>query len=243
MPSLSVNVDTVALVRDVRGATEPDPVHAVVIAELAGVDGVAMQLRPGFRAARERDLHMLKGIVKSRLNLEISPTDELIKKSQETKPDLVTFFADHATDPNTVSTIGFESSDIDYKDLVGRLQGLGINVGFFIEPDTEAVKKVSRAGASAVLISCTAYSNSPTITQLQHELDRIERAAAAAVKADLMVQAGRGVTYRNVGPLVDLGLIDEFVVGYAIAARSLMVGFEKAVRDMLALVRVETGQQ
>jgi pyridoxine 5-phosphate synthase len=117
---------------------------------------------------------------------------------------------------------------------------MGVLTGYFIEPDADQIKRAAKLGSGTVLINCAGYSNARTVEDAQRELDRIDAAGAAATKADLSVNCGRGLTYRNLTPVAELGLVDEFVVGYAIAARALLVGYERAVAEMLQLVRRPT---
>ena len=237
MALLSVNLDQVAALREVRKFKEPDPAQAAVLAELAGADGVAIQLRRDRKYVRDRDLFILREVVKSRLTLEIPPTEELIAKALEVKPWMVTFVADHADSDAPVSGIDFNNPAVDFRDVVERFRGVGVMVSFLVEPDVESVKGVSRSGGSAVLINCSEFTEARTLDQAQAGLDNIDRTAQAASKQELTVFAGRGVSYRNVLPLAELGNIDEFVIGYAISCRAMLVGYERAVSEMLSLIR------
>ena len=237
MPLLSVNLDLVAAMREVRRLNEPDPAQAAVLAELAGADGIAVQLRRDRRYVRDRDLYVLKSIVKTRLILELPPTDDVIERALEVKPSMVTFVADHADSNSPVSPIEFNSAPVDFGDITSRFAGVDVNVCFFVEPDTELIKGAVKAGAAAVLISCLGYTEARTVVEAQTELDRLDRAVQAASKAGVAVHCGRGITYKNVPPLAELGYVDEFVIGHAIVSRAILVGFERAVREMLQLLK------
>jgi pyridoxine 5-phosphate synthase len=215
MPLLSVNVDLVGAAREARRLPEPDPAQAAVLAELAGADGITVQLR------RDR---------------------RTVERALEVKPWLVTLVADHADSSAPVSPIDFDSAPVDFGEISSRFTAVGVNVCFFVEPDTEQIKRAARAGASAVLINATGYTHAATVEEAQSELDRIDRALQFAAKTDIAVHCGRGITYKNVTPLVELGMIDEFVVGYAICARAMLVGFDRAVREMIDLLRIPQRQ-
>ncbi|MBU8932845.1 MAG: pyridoxine 5'-phosphate synthase [candidate division Zixibacteria bacterium] len=241
MPLLSVNVDMVAATREIRRLSEPDPAQAAVLAELGGADGLALQLRRDRKYVRDRDLYLLKGVTKTRLTIEMPPVDDIITMALEVKPWMVTLVADHADSTNPVSTIGFTVAPVDFGDITARFNAVGVNVGFFVEPDTDQIKAASKADATAVLISCAGYTGARTLVEAQAELDRLDKAVQCAAKAGLEVHCGRGVTYKNVTPLVELGYVDEFVVGHAICCRALLVGFERAVREMIELLRLPSG--
>lgn len=239
MALLNVNLDQIASIRELRHLKEPDPAQAAVLAEVAGADGISVHLRRERRPVRERDLYILRELVKTRLNVMMSPVEELIERIEEVKPQMVTFVADAADSEAPAAAIDFGTVSVDFSDLAARLGGIGIAVSYFIEPNDESVKGASRAGASAIMLSCEGYVVARTEAEAGQELDNLDRTAQAARKAGLEVHAGRGLNYKNVAPLVELGLIDQFVIGQAIIARSLMVGMDRAVGDMLALVRHE----
>ena len=235
MALLSVSLDQVAALREVRRLKEPDPAQAVVLAELAGADGIVVQLRRDRKYIRDRDLYVLREVVKTRLTVEMAPTDENIEKALEIRPWMVTLVADHTDSDTPVSGIDFDNAAIDYGDIVVRLKGAGLNVCFFIEPEVLAVKGARRAGASTVVINCAGFTEARNFEDAQAELDRIDNSAQAAVKTGLSVHAGRSINYKNVLPLLELNLIREFVIGHAIASRAVLTGYTQAVSEMLRL--------
>jgi len=237
LPLLSVKLDLVAAMREVRRLNEPDPAQAAVLAELAGADGIAIQLRYDRKYIRHRDLYLLKGVVKTKLTLEMPPTDDIIERALEVKPWMVTLVADHTDSSSPVSPIEFDSAPIDFNDITSRFTAVGVNVCFFVDPEINQIRGAAKAGASAVLINCTGYTEARTVEEAQTELDRIDRAVQAASKANLAVHCGRGISYKNVPPLVELGCIDEFVIGHAICAKAMLVGFDRAVREMIPLIQ------
>ncbi len=239
MALLSVNLDQVAALREVRKLKEPDPAQAAVLAELAGADGISVQLRRDRRHIRDRDLYILREVVKSRLTVEMAPTDDNIEKALEIKPWMVTFVADQANSDIPVSGIDFDSAPIDFGDIAVRLKGVEAKVCFFVEPDVNAVRGAARAGAGAIMLNCIGFTEARTLEEAQEELDRIDAAAQAASKVNLLIHAGRGIGYRNILPLHELNLIDEFVIGHAIASRAMLCGFSQAVSEMLHLLRTK----
>lgn len=236
MSSLTINVDTVAALRNLRGLAEPDPVQAAVLAELAGADGIAIQLSSKRQFVRDRDLYLLKGVVKTRLTIEMPPTEEFVAKALEVKPWMVTFVSDQPGGDDGLLPVDLTNTEIDFRELTDRLTAVGVLVGFFVDAQTDQVKPAARFGGATILLNCSGYTNARTLEDAQQELDRIDATAAAATKAGLAVNCGRGLTLRNISPIVELGLADEFVIGYAIAARALLVGYERAVTEMLRLI-------
>ena len=237
MSALTVNLDLVAVLRSVRRLHEPDPAQAAMLSELAGADGIGVQLRRDRKYIRDRDLYILKNVVKTKLVVELPPADELINLVLEIKPWIVIFVADHADSDSPVSPIDFDNAAVDFGDMTDRLKGVGVNVGFFVEPETDDIRGAAKAGASSVLVNCSRYTDARTIEDAQRGIDGLDRALNAASKQDLAVYCGRGISYKNIQPLVDLGCVDEFVVGHAIGSRAMLVGYERAVREMLMLTR------
>ena len=237
MSALTVNIDLVAVLRSVRRLQEPDPAQAAVLAELAGADGIAVQLRRDRKYIRDRDLYILKSIVKTKLIVELPPADELIDLALEIKPWMVIFVADHADSDSPVSAIDFNNAAIDFGDVTDRLKGVGVNTGFYVEPETDDIKGAARSGATSVLINCSGYTDARTLEDAQSELDRIDKAINSASKQGLAAYCGRGISYKNLQPLVDLGYVDEFIVGHAIGSRAMLVGYERAVSEMLTVVK------
>ena len=237
MSALTVNIDLVAVLRSVRRLQEPDPAQAAVLSELAGADGISVQVRRDRKYIRDRDLYILKSIVKTKLIVELPPADELIDLAVEVKPWMVVFVADHADSDSPVSAIDFNNAAVDFGDVTDRLKGVGITTGFYVEPEMDDIKGAARSGATAVLINCSSFTDARTLEDAQGELDRIDKAVNFASKQGLAVYCGRGITYKNLQPLVELGYVDEFVVGHAIGSRAMLVGYERAVSEMLTVVR------
>ncbi len=238
MPLFSVLIDAVAAMRELKRTFEPDPAQAAVLAELGGCDGIVVQLRRDRKYIRDRDLYMLKGVVKTKLTVEMPPIDDIINRMLEVKPWMVTLVADHADSDSPVSTIDFTAAPVDFRDVTARFLAVGVNVCFFVEPEPEQIKSAAKAGASAVLINCSGFTGALTLDDAQTELDRIDRAVQAASKNDLEIHCGRGIHYKNIIPLLELGHVDEFIIGHAICSRALLIGMERSVRDMAELLRM-----
>lgn len=237
MTLLTVNLDLVAALRETRREIEPDPAQAAVLAELAGADGIAVQIRRDRKFIRDRDLYLLKGVIKSKMIIEMPPTEELLEKVLEIKPRMVILVADHADSSSPVSPIEVGSANIDFSDFTSKLSAVGITVGFYTEPESDMMRRVAKAGGSAVLINCSGYTLARDMPLAQSELDKIDSATQAAAKAGLLVLAGRGINYRNIGPLTELGNIDEFLIGHAICSRAMLSGMQRAVKEMRSLLR------
>ncbi len=231
-----VSVDMVGVMRETGHRKEPDPAQAAVLAELAGARGISVMLRRDRKYLRDRDLYILKNIVKTRLNINMPPTEDIIERALEVKPYAVTIVSDSANSEGVVSTVDFHSGDIDFSSISNRIKDVGVTMNYFIEPEIENVKGALKAGAEGVVLNCSDYADAPSLQESKSQLDRIDRAAQAASKQGLMVWAGRGLHYSNIQPLVELGNISEFIVGRAICTRALFYGFDRAVREMVQVI-------
>ncbi|MDZ4723696.1 MAG: pyridoxine 5'-phosphate synthase [candidate division Zixibacteria bacterium] len=238
MAFLSINLDGIGAFRDSRKLKEPDPSHAAVLAELAGADGIAVQFRPDRRYIRDRDLYILREMVRTKLTVEMSVQDEMMIRIIEVKPWMVIFNEEPSAEDSVVQPINLQQTKIDYQAAITQLRGHGIVVGLLIDPNADSIKASLKVQADAVFLDCSRYSDARTVTEAQEELDKIDNTAQFAVKSRLTVLAGRGLSYKNISPLVETGMIDEFLVGSAVTSRALLVGFERAAAEMVQLVRV-----
>ncbi|KAA3635901.1 MAG: hypothetical protein DWP97_03875 [Calditrichaeota bacterium] len=236
MSDLIVNVDLGGILRTVSRKSEPDPAQIAMLAELFGANGVSIQFRRDKKYIREKDLFLLKGIIKSKFTIELPPHEDTIAKIMEIKPTSVIISADHADSDTPLSPIDFNNSPVDYSMYVNQLSAVGISTGFFIEPEIDEVKGVAKSGAPAVFINCAGYTNARSTDEAQHELDRIDKAAQFAGRQNLHIIAGRGIDYKNIQPLLELKLVDDFIVGNAICARAILLGMEHAVKEMKQLI-------
>jgi len=167
------------------------------------------------------------------------PIEEFVAKAIEVKPWMVTLVSGEASGEHSVQPLEMLDTEIDLQGIVDRLSAVGVMVGVFVDPHPDRIKQATKLGANTVLLNCAGYTNARTIEDAQHELDSIDAAAQGASKAGLSINCGRGLTYRNLSPLIEMGVADEFVIGYSVAARALLVGYERAVTEMLRLVGKE----
>ncbi len=236
MPNLSVNVDHIATIRQARGIDEPDPVAAAVLAELAGAHGITVHLREDRRHIQDRDVEVLRKTIKTRLNLEMAATEEMVAIALKTQPDIVTLVPEGRHELTTEGGLDVNLLKTGLKQKIGLLQQTGINVSLFIEPDMEQIKACHRVGADMVEIHTGTYCEMRTEQERQEQLRRIELAGVAARKLGMRVSAGHGLNYRNVAAVAALPGFEEFNIGHSIVARAVLVGMERAVREMLALM-------
>jgi len=236
MARLSVNVDHVATVRQARLDTEPDPVTAALMAELAGADGITMHLREDRRHIQDRDLEVMRKTVKTALNLEMAATDEMLNIALEVKPHMVTLVPEKREELTTEGGLDLRGNTDGLRDFVATLQEAGIPVNLFIDPEPESIKSSHRIGATGVEIHTGSYANAERGPAREDELKRIADAIALTGKLGLKTHAGHGLDYRNIQEVAALGGIDEFAIGFSIIARSIFTGIEDAVQEMKALI-------
>lgn len=236
MALLGVNVDHVATVRQARGTNEPDPIAAAVIAELAGADGITIHLREDRRHIQDRDVELMRQTVKSRLNLEMAATDEMVGIALKICPDAVTLVPEKRKELTTEGGLNVALLRQTLKKHIDLLKQGGISVSLFIDPDLEQVKASHRIGADAIEIHTGSYCDAICAEDREKELAKIAAAVKAGNKLGLSVHAGHGLTYFNVQPVVALGGIREFNIGHSIISRAVLVGMDRAVREMKALV-------
>jgi pyridoxine 5-phosphate synthase len=236
MAKLGVNIDHVATIRQARGGVEPDPVAAAAIAELAGADGITIHLREDRRHIQDRDLRLLRQTVKTRLNLEMAATEEMVAIAMAVKPDMCTLVPEKRQELTTEGGLDVLLLLKTIAEAVARLKDSGIVVSLFIDPDPDQVKAANKAGADFVEIHTGAYAEATGEKRQREELQKIENAIKLAAKLGLGVNAGHGLNYSNIKRLVRLGGIEEFNIGHAIISKALLVGLDRAVREMVALL-------
>jgi len=237
LAKLSVNVDHIATIRQARGVAEPDPVAAAVIAELAGADGITIHLREDRRHIQDRDVEILRQTIKTRLNLEMALTDEMVAIALKVLPDSVTFVPEGRHELTTEGGLDAVLLQNTLKQKIALLKQAGIIVSLFIEPDMEQIKATHKVGADYMEIHTGAYCEVRTDSERREQLRRIELAISGARKLGLGINAGHGLDYRNIGAVVALTGVEEFNIGHSIVSRAVLVGMERAVIDMVALVR------
>ncbi|WP_419161252.1 pyridoxine 5'-phosphate synthase [Candidatus Palauibacter sp.] len=238
---LCVNIDHVATVRQARGTDEPDPVRAAVLAELGGANGITVHLREDRRHIQDRDVELLLNTVRTFVNLELAAEDEVISLAESWKPGQATLVPEKREELTTEGGLDVSADPVRIADAVARLQGAGIRTSLFIDPDPAAVDASVEAGAAAIELHTGEYANAPHQASADHELARLEDAATRAAEAGLGVHAGHGLTYENVRPVAAIVECEELNIGHSIVSRAVLVGMERAVLEMSALVREARG--
>ena len=236
MLRLSVNIDHIATLRQARKGSEPDPVAAAVLAELAGAQGIIAHLREDRRHVQDRDVRLLRETVQTKLNLEMAATEEMQRIALEVKPDFSTLVPEKREELTTEG--GLEvASRVDFmKTYISRLQQGGIIVSLFVDPDDKQIAAAKKSGADWVEIHTGAYANARSGKDREQELEKIIDAAKLAGSLGLRVGAGHGLNYLNVRPIARIPEVEELNIGHSIIARAALVGLERAVREMNTLI-------
>jgi pyridoxine 5-phosphate synthase len=234
---LGVNVDHIATLREARGIDEPDPVAAAILAELAGAHGITVHLREDRRHIQDRDVELLRRTIKTRLNLEMALTDEMVAIAMKILPDSVTLVPEGRHELTTEGGLDVSMMRQSLKQKIALMQQAGIVVSLFVEPDIEQIKTCHRVGADYIEIHTGTYCEMRHEKERLEQLRRIEIAISSARKLGLGVNAGHGLNYRNIRPVAALAGIEEFNIGHSIVGRAALVGLERAVREMLQLLK------
>ena len=236
MPRLSVNIDHIATIRQARRGSEPDPVAAAVLAELAGADGIIAHLREDRRHIQDRDLRLLRETVQTKLNLEMAATEEMQRIALEVKPEITTLVPEKREELTTEGGLEVASRTDFMKSYISRLQKGGIVVSLFIDPDDNQIAAARKSGADWVEIHTGAYANAKTEEDRRREFEKITEAAKLAGSLGLRVGAGHGLNYVNVRKIARIPEVEELNIGHSIISRAALVGMERAVREMKALL-------
>ncbi|MBU1403982.1 MAG: pyridoxine 5'-phosphate synthase [Proteobacteria bacterium] len=234
--TLAINVDHVATLRQARGISEPDPVLAAGICELAGAQGIVVHLREDRRHIQDRDVRLLRQTVKTKLNLEMGATEEIIDIALEIKPDMITLVPEKRRELTTEGGLNVAGQKKKLQEVIGRMRKAGIPVSLFIDPDTKQISAAHEVGATFVEIHTGRYCDAATDKLRDREFSLIATAAEEAYEQGLRVNAGHGLNYLNTRRVAALGTIEELSIGHAIMARAIFVGLDQAVREMLALL-------
>ena len=239
MPELMVNIDHVATLREARGINYPDPVFAAGIAELAGASGIIIHLREDRRHIKDRDLGILRNVVRTKLNLEMAATPEMTKIASEVKPDMITLVPEKRQELTTeggLDAIRFRSK---IEKVVSVMKKSGIAVSLFIDPVESQIKAAADIGADMIEIHTGAYSEARSEKMLDTELKKVVRAALKGNELGLGVNAGHGLHYHNVRAIAGIPGIKELSIGHSIIARAIFVGLDRAIRDMIELIKIQ----
>ncbi len=232
MIRLGVNIDHVATVRQARRAKEPDPVAAAILATLGGADGITVHLREDRRHIQDRDVFLLRDTVTTRLNLEMAAADEIVGIALKVKPDEATLVPEKRQELTTEGGLDVVAHAEAVRAAVGRLKSAGIHVSLFIDPDIEQVDMAKALGADAIEFQTASYSEAAGAAAVATELATLTTATAHAKARGLHVHMGHGLNYWNVRPVVRIAGVEELNIGHSIVSRAVLVGMERAVREM-----------
>ncbi len=238
MIRLGVNIDHVATVRQARKAAEPDPVAAAVLALLGGADGITVHLREDRRHIQDRDVHLLRQVVTSRLNLELATADEIVDIACALKPDEATLVPERRQELTTEDGLDVAANEAAVAKAVKRLRGAGIEVSLFLDPDPRQIEFGKLLGVQAVEIHTGRYAEARAAEDVARELAALQDAAAFARAMGLHVHMGHGLNYVNVKAVARVAGVEELNIGHSIVSRAVLVGMERAVREMKEAMRV-----
>jgi pyridoxine 5-phosphate synthase len=238
MIRLCVNIDHVATIRQARRASEPDPIAAAVLAILGGADGITVHLREDRRHIQDRDVRLLRPIVTNRLNLEMATVPEITEIACAVKPDECTLVPERREEVTTEGGLDVIQNRDDVSRTIDRLKSAGIDVSLFIDPDVRQVETSARIGAKAVEIQTARYSEARTDQDRSRELMHLMAATSCAKEHGLHVHMGHGLNYSNVQAVAQIPGVEELNIGHSIVSRAVLVGMERAVREMRAAMNV-----
>jgi pyridoxine 5-phosphate synthase len=233
---LEVNVDHVATLRQARLIDEPDPVTAAALAELAGADGIIVHLREDRRHIQDRDVILLRQTIKTRLNLEMAATPEMIGIARDVKPQVVTLVPEKRAELTTEGGLDVAGHLDHFREAVGRLQEAGIYVSLFVDPQAEQLQAAAAVGSHCVELHTGAYAEAASEAEAVRLFEELLAAAAHARQLGLKVKAGHGLDYRNIKRFRGRKEFEEYSIGHSIISRAVLVGLERAVREMIALI-------
>ena len=233
---LNVNVDHIATLRQARRGDEPDPVTAATQAELAGASGIVVHLREDRRHIQERDLLLLRQTVRTKLNMEMAVTDEMIEIACETLPDVVTLVPEKRQEITTEGGLDVLGDTERIAAGIEKLKSSGLFVSIFIDPHPDQISASAQTGAHMVELHTGSYANARDETGMMMELDKIRKSTEDALSHRLRVSAGHGLNYVNVTAVSQIDGIEELNIGHSIISRAVISGMEKAVRDMINLL-------
>lgn len=236
MARLGVNIDHVATVRQARRTIEPDPVWAATLAELGGADLITVHLREDRRHIQDRDVRVLRDTVQVKLNLEMATADEITRIAVELRPQQCTLVPEKRQEVTTEGGLDVVGQIDRVRACVDRLHDAGIEVSLFIDADDAQIEAARDLGVRAVEFHTGRYADVTEDTERLRELELLRQCGGSAAREGLLVHMGHGLTYRNVIPIARIATVSELNIGHSIVARSVMVGFQQAVREMKQLV-------
>jgi pyridoxine 5-phosphate synthase len=237
MPRLNVNIDHISTLRQARRGIEPDPVLAAYLAELAGADGIVVHLREDRRHIQNRDLEILRRTVKTKLNMEMAPTEEMVNIAIDTQPDMVTLVPEKREEITTEGGLNVLDNPKVIAQIVKKLKTKDIAVSLFIDPNLDQINASKEAEADMVEIHTGLYAEANGEQEMTRQLKTIIHSVQASLELGLRVAAGHGLNYTNVKRVAEIRGIEELNIGYSIIARAVVVGMERAVKEMVELCK------
>ncbi len=231
-PRLGVNVDHVATLRQARGTTYPDPVTAAAMSELAGADQITVHLREDRRHIQDRDVEILRQTVQTSLNLEMANTEEMLQIALRIKPEMVTLVPEKREERTTEGGLDVVSNAKALAPTIEALREANMIVSLFIDPEEDQIKATKDLGAQSIEIHTGDYCEATDANERARLLDQLAQGAQYGHDMKLIVAAGHGLDYKNVINVAALRLFEEFNIGHSIISRAVLVGLERAVREM-----------
>jgi pyridoxine 5-phosphate synthase len=233
---LAINIDHIATLRNARGGSDPDPVKAALLCEKAGAVGIVCHLREDRRHIKDDDVHRLRSIIKKKLDLEMAATDEIIGIAIRTKPDLVTLVPERRQELTTEGGLDIVMQKKFFDGVVKQFYQNRIPVSLFIDPIEAQVRASAEIGTDMIELHTGEYAEAKTVEEVKLQLERIQEAATLGKSLGLGVNAGHGLDYSNIKPIVAINEIEEVSIGHAVIVHALSVGLESAVREMIKLM-------
>lgn len=237
---LAINIDHIATIRNARGGSEPDPVEAAHICEMAGAVGIVSHLREDRRHIRDNDVYRLRKTITTKLDLEMAATDEIIQIALDVQPDLVTLVPEKRQELTTEGGLDVVSQKKRLENVIHSFHDKKIAVSLFVDPQQSQIEASKEIGTDMVELHTGEYANAASEHEIQMQLSRIQSMAKLGKSLGLTVNGGHGLDYRNVSPIAAVKEIHEVSIGHAVITRAVLVGLETAVKEMLRLV---TGMQ
>ncbi len=242
MPQLAINVDHISTLRQARGGSEPDPILAASICELAGASGIVVHLREDRRHIQDSDVYLLRKTVKTKLNLEMGANPEIIDIALDVVPDMITLVPEKRQELTTEGGLDVISQQKKLAKVVKKFNKANIPVSIFVDPDLDQIRASHNIGAKFVEIHTGRYCDAESEEIQNQEFELIASAADEAYQLGLVVNGGHGLDYHNTGRIASLDAMEELSIGHAVISRAVFTGLEKAVKDMLDIIRHGTMQ-
>lgn len=237
MVKLGVNIDHVATLREARRINYPDPIYAAVLAELGGCDGITIHLREDRRHIKERDLFLLKETIKTRLNLEMSVADEIVDIAVKVKPNMVTLVPERREELTTEGGLDVIKNKDKVSRVIDKLRSEGIEVFIFIDPDRKQIEMAKNLSADGIEIHTGKYAEAKTKLEMETEFLKIKEVVQYSLDIGLTTSAGHGLNYQNVRKIAQISGLYELNIGHSIVSYAIYVGMERAVREMVNIIR------